>query len=54
MLTNLEARVVQGSEAAFLYVTPVLLSAHVSSRDQRSVCGLQELPVAATLTVPNK
>lgn len=54
ILTILEARVVRGSEAAFLYVTPVLLSAHVSSRDQRSVCGLLELPVAATLTVPKR
>lgn len=35
-----------------LYAPPVLLSAHVSSRDQRSVCGLQELPVPASLTLP--
>lgn len=32
-----------------LYVSPVLLSTHVSSQDQRRICGLEELPVSATL-----
>lgn len=36
----------------FLYVSPVLLSTHVSSQDQRRICGLQELAVPATLALP--
>lgn len=38
LICPFKARVIQGSKR-FLYVTPVLLSTHVSSQDQRSVCG---------------